>query len=250
MSKAAKSDEKGTALATVGNYAMMNGDIGDLGEMIREVVGPNGINPQTDLDRVKVPSGGGTVWEVPSMDGVNPQQTIEGVIIHQHDARAYWPLSDSDTAAGEPPRCSSRDGVRGEGDPGGMCAECPHSAWDTGKKGRGQACKTIKMLYLATPDRLLPLALALPPTSIKAAKQYMMRLVSHGRRVASVVTRISLEQDKNEDGQKFSRARFESAGMLNEADTARMLAFGNTMKPALNAADIGAAVRDTGAGET
>ncbi len=59
--------------------------------------------------------------------------------------------------------------------------------------GRGQACKQIKQLFLLRGSLLLPEVVTLPPTSLKAAKQYLLKLTSQGVPYYAVVTRIDVK---------------------------------------------------------
>src|SRR5688500_11912452 len=71
-----------------------------------------------DLDRIRVPTGGGTLWTVPTIEGEKSERELVGIIVHVARRRAYW--SDP-SPTGNPPDCSSRDCITGVGDPGGEC---------------------------------------------------------------------------------------------------------------------------------
>src|SRR5438105_3518535 len=72
--------------------------------VITENLGGDKIT-ERDLDRIKMPSGGGLAWEVPGLgDQPDSEKTIEGVIVYHKTTRAYWP---GDYEGGnEPPQCS------------------------------------------------------------------------------------------------------------------------------------------------
>jgi len=44
------------------------------------------------FDRIKIPSAGGTIFEVPSLDGVKatPAQEITGVVLYHHPMQSYY----------------------------------------------------------------------------------------------------------------------------------------------------------------
>lgn len=75
--------------------------------------------------RVKIPGGGNLMFELPGDDPENPSyvRTIEGVILYNHAACAYWP-EGSEYDENVSPLCSSVDGKTGFGAPGGACAVC------------------------------------------------------------------------------------------------------------------------------
>lgn len=208
----------------------------DVAEIIKEAAGATGIDPQTDLDRVHIPAGGGIAWEIPTLEGEESEKAIEGVIVHHSDARAYWTQSFEESGGGTPPDCASKDGVFGTGEPGGECATCPLAQFGSADgDSDAQACKQMKVLYIMRPDSILPMAVALPPTSLKAARKYLLRLASRGIRPHQVLTKISLEKDKSASGISYSKASFEMAGMIEKDDAEKMGAYAATLKPVLGA---------------
>ena len=85
------------------------------------------------LDRVKLPTGGGTAFEIPSDEGEESEMAkdITGVIVYNHPAYAYY--RDKYTGGSNPPDCGSFDGVTGIGTPGGVCAKCPYNRFGSGE---------------------------------------------------------------------------------------------------------------------
>lgn len=167
-----------------------------------------------DLDRIKVPSGGGLAWTVPGLDGPKPEQFVQGVIIYVQNARAYWATSFDASGGGAPPDCVSEDGITGVGIPGGQCKACPYAKFGSNADGVGQACKAIRRLFMLRPDEMLPFVVVLPPTSLKSSKKYLLTLASHGLNVTNVVTKIGLEGDKSKAGITYSKATFAKVGDL------------------------------------
>ncbi len=66
-----------------------------------------------DLDRITLPAGGSRQWEVPTIEGSEYTDTLDGIIIHQTPPRAYWKKDLDEGGGGTPPDCSSPDGERG-----------------------------------------------------------------------------------------------------------------------------------------
>ena len=179
-------------------------------EAMRENVGGTPIRA-SELARIKIPAGGGKAWELP--DGKVAAE-FSGVVIHTADARRYWAEGlDGGAGGGKPPDCASDDAVTGHGEPGGSCARCPLAEFGSDAKGgRGQACKQVRLLFVLMPGELLPSVVSLPPTSLKPARSFMLRLASKGTPYYGIVTRFRLETDKNKDGVAYSRVAMEQAG--------------------------------------
>lgn len=205
----------------------------ELQALIHENIGPDGI-AVGDLDRVKVPAGGGTVWEVPSIDGDDAVKVIEGVVIERLTRRAYWQSAYS--GANDPPDCRSDDGITGEGEPGGVCARCPLNEFGTatkqdGSEGLGKACAETRLLFVLQPDSLIPLVIKVPPGSLKPFRQYSMRLLKAQLSMTGVVTKIGLEKAQSGDGITFSKITFEAGDRLSDEAKAAMVAYGEVLRP-------------------
>lgn len=82
------------------------------------------------FERIKIPSGGGTVFEIPSDDPDEPETVKEfsAVILYQHPLNAYY--KEEYQGGSNPPDCGSYDGVCGAGNPGGCASpvRITHSA--------------------------------------------------------------------------------------------------------------------------
>jgi hypothetical protein len=202
--------------------------------LLRDVAGPGGIKPG-DLDRVKVPAGGGTAWEIPTVDGTEASKSIEGVIVYHHDARAYWSSSMETNGGGSPPDCYSPDGFSGVGEPGGACSVCPHAQFGSDANGRGQACKASKRLYMVLPESALPVIVTLPATSLKNARQYFLRLAARGTRLHQVITKVGLSKVKTSDGIAYSVATFESGGLIDGADAEKFANYASAFQQMVTA---------------
>lgn len=200
-------------IAAVKNYAPAVTDGDNLREAILENLDGLDVNV-FDLETIKVPSSGSTSWEVVTVDGAETVKELEGVIIGTQVARAYWPTG-FDSGGSEPPQCSSNDGIRGQGSPGGLCGDCSMASFGSDGK-RGQACKLILRLFFLRPGAMLPSLIPLPPTSLKPAKAYLLGLASKGVQSRRAATGISLEKDKNKDGIAFSKAKFRMINRLPE----------------------------------
>jgi hypothetical protein len=214
-------------------YAIVKADPQELLQIIRDNIG--GQIGAFDLDRCKVPAGGGTMWELPTLEGYKETKEIHGVIVHFSNPRAYWKENFEDSGGGTPPDCSSTDGYLGHGDPGGDCTECPLAQFGSApakgdKPSRGQACKQMRFLFLARPGSIIPLLIVAPPTSLKELKQYFMRLAGEMVNFASVITELTLIKDKNADGITYSRIVPRMVKRLDGAEFKRVKEYADALR--------------------
>jgi hypothetical protein len=198
--------------------------------IIEENLGGENINP-FDLDRIKVPSGGGIAWAVPTLAGEDVAKTIEGVIVYWRSTRSYWDTPFTGEAT--PPTCQSPDGITGTGNPGGACALCPMAAWGSGKNG-GQACKSARLLFVMQKDNILPMVVCVPPTSIAPMKKYFMRLASQDVPYHAAITSLALIAAQNKSGLKYSQIVPSLVAPLTETEAAIVRSYSQTIRGSLN----------------
>lgn len=235
--KKSKNSTKGTELAEkpkASEVVLLNGQRQEFAiltrepEIVRDLVRENIGEELTmlDLDRIRIPAGGGMAWEVPTLEGEGGDITKEivGVIIAHKFARVFWEQSIDEAGGGNPADCSSTNGRSGvpldfaaakAGGYSGVCKECPKAEFGSADKGRGQACSQRKQLFIITPDDLLPIVVNLPPTSIRETSAYLRRLASRGKMFHSVVTRLTLRKDQNQDSIEYSRVVVTQAADLS-----------------------------------
>ena len=172
----------------------------------------SGSITEFDLPRIKVASGT-ALWLIPGLEGDTTQQAIEGVIVSARDTRVYYASKD---AGNVPPDCSSIDGLVGIGKPGGRCVArtdadgkilpgCPLAQWDSGENG-AQACKQVKQLFMLRGVSMLPEVVSLPPTSLKAIRQFFLKLATQGIQYYQCILRIELEKAQSAQGKTYGKA--------------------------------------------
>lgn len=166
-----------------------------------------------DLPHIKVPAGGGPEFRVDDPSGCHSMREVTGVITAFRQARIYWKKAYGAGGGKKPPSCTSTDGLKGEGDPGGYCAECPLAKFGTalnldGTPGAGQACKEVRQLLIVLPGQILPHILNIPPTSLKNWKHYSLGLVASQVHFWAVETTLRLEAGTSTGGIEYSRIRF------------------------------------------
>lgn len=166
------------------------------------------------FDRIKIPAGGSTAFEIPDGDGEDTQMVkdVTGVILLHHPAYAFY--IEKYAGGSNPPDCGSFDGIMGNGIPGGQCATCPNNQYGSGD-GQGKACKNRRMLYILMECELFPMVLSLPTGSLKEFTKYVKRQLSKGRRISQVVTKVSLKKATSNSGIAFSQAVFTFDRLLN-----------------------------------
>ncbi len=215
-------------------YAIFQHDPGKIREIMSANLGQGGLRV-FDLDRVKVPAGGGTAWGINTLEGGEQAvNEVEGIILHWRQVRRYF--AQAFTGQGVPPDCYSDDDVFGIGNPGGACAKCPLSQFGSardqaGKPSKGQACKQRRQLLLLMPGEFMPVLFDLPPTSLQDCSKYFLRLSSRALPFWGVRSRLTLEAEKNATGIKYSAARFSLAGKLSDSELKHVHALRTAIAP-------------------
>lgn len=216
----------------------------NIAEVLRQNVGPHGITPN-DLERVRVPAGGGLSWTLSTLEGDSEVRDLQGIVIEHRDVRAFWAESFDRAGGGAPPDCSSADGEVGVGKPGGACATCPMAAWGSakgsgGENRKGQACRSMKLLLTLLPGELLPRVVVVPPSSLASVRKFFLRLASQGKLFCGIVTRFGLEKTKNDGGITFSKINLSLVEEIDEGTAAKVKAYREAVCPAFHAVEVGA----------
>jgi hypothetical protein len=170
------------------------------GEFTNEDLAEDMAGMRLKFQRIKIPGSGGLQFELPGDDPENPDydRTLEGVVLFNHAANAYWPDGGYDEEENSSPLCSSVDGVQGIGEPGGACALCPLNAFGSGENGRGKACKNMRHLYLLQDGAFMPVQVILPPTSLRPWSDFLnMIFASRRRGTCGSVIQIGLKRMNN-----------------------------------------------------
>jgi len=179
-----------------------------------------------ELLQLKVPLGGGKLWELPSLSGeAEGAATVDVIIAEIHaKQKKYW--VEQDDVSGAPPDCSSPDSVTGYGTPGGSCDACPHNQFDD---GGGKACHDFWTMYVFMEGGRVPLLLSVPERSTKNAKKYLMELMNRDAEPHGVVTTLGLEPAVNNQGKPYSKITFKSGAALTGEMAARSAAMAELM---------------------
>ena len=167
-----------------------------------------------EFERIKIPAGGGTMFEFPSG---NPDETdmvkeFSAVILYHHPMYIFY--SSKFNGSNNPPDCLSVDGITGAGIPGGKCTNCPKNKFGSSENG-SKACKNKHQMYLLKENEIFPVVLSLPTSSNKEFSRYIKRLLSRGKKSDSVVTKFSLKKAVNKTGISYSQVQFSVARELD-----------------------------------
>lgn len=124
------------------------------------------------FERIKIPAGGGTMFEVPGNNPNEPDAVKEfsAVILHHHPMFTFY--KEKYTGNSNPPDCLSFDGVNGHGEPGGFCQRCPNNRFGSGDNG-SKVCKNKHQMYLLGENGVFPVVLFLPTSSNKDFSRYI-----------------------------------------------------------------------------
>lgn len=212
----------------------------ELRQALAENLGSGGSTTPLDLIRIRVPAGGGTAWQVPTLSGPKNQDSVRGVIIAWSPVRAFWPDALGTGAGNQPPACTSNDGERGIGNPGGDCESCPFNAFHTANDGagNGKACREARGLLFLGEGELMPYYLPAPTMSIRPLKAYFMQLASRAKPYHSVVTELHLIQAQNATKITYSQIEPRMVRELDADEIAALEGYRAAVVPAITSRPI------------
>lgn len=234
MAKTLAKIETFAALAPMGDGGADTGFSRE--EVMRDNLGPDGLDPNK-LDRVKIPAGGGTAWEIPTLDGKGDiAKSLEVVIVAAQDVRAYY--ASKYDGSKNPPDCFSLDCITGSGEPGGACRTCEKSQWgsaidDNDNPTDGQACSQRKLMLCISKDSTLPFVVSIPPGSLNNMGRYFMRLAGANLPYYGVVTNLSLSKTESGSGIPFSAVVPEFVRNLTAEEVPAIKSYREGLGPAL-----------------
>lgn len=219
-------------LATIDTSKFVPANLADenslnIKELLEDNLEGESLSP-FDLERIVLPAGGTTTWNVPTAEGEKEVKDLHAVIIMPQSSRSFW--KEELNGEGTPPDCVSEDMIQGIGDPGGLCSTCQYNQFGSGRNGNGKACKETKNLFILLEGNMLPYVLQVPPTSLKSYKKYMGQLTGTGKSVNGVVTSFQIEKVKSGSGFTHGRIIFRPAGELSQEQVAAVKQYRNMFK--------------------
>jgi hypothetical protein len=199
----------------------------------------NSMGDQIKRPRVRMLPQGVNLFEF--IDTNETTRELEGVVLGGHSRQALWDKEYGSTTATDEqkfPACSRPHGLYGvprvgfrhaalsepaTGTERILCETCPYDQFGSGnmlvpsKNPRGRACSRSTVVYLAMADRMLPVELSLPVTSMTSYDRFIGQLFNRSTPVQSVLTKITLQRiEKN--GMTYSVANFASERSLTQAE--------------------------------
>jgi hypothetical protein len=179
-----------------------------------------------------------------------------GIILGSHARNVLWdkPYGQQASAGEEEkgrPACMSSDGKTGVPRQGFrhaalqgrealgteriVCRTCPYNQWgskglipailrpgETAETAKGKAVVNQRSVIILTPNRVAPVELILPPTSIVGLDEYLTTTLNQGRPVQSLVTIFKQEQ-KQKGTLKWSQAVFVAGDSIDAQTFQRVL---------------------------
>lgn len=188
----------------------------DFGESLSEEMQGLSIT----FDRIKVPSGGGIAYEVPSDNPDEPdsKKEIKAVILHHHPVHSYY--KEKFTGGNDSPDCSSFDGINGIDKETGEvkpCKDCELNKFGSGENG-GKACKNKRRIFLLLENSAIPVIFSLPTTSLGDFSKFILRLRGKNKKSFQVVTKFTLKKEQNAGGITFSKVVLSTERDLSETE--------------------------------
>ena len=198
----------------------LDGNLDAINEAIATNISGGGIT-DFDLPRVKISGGASPRWIVPTLEGEETLPRIDGVIVFSRDTRVYYKTAFGKSSGKQPPDCTSADGITGKGKPGGDCSRCPLAEYGSAEEGAGQACKQVKQIFVLRGDLLLPEVVSLPPTSLKGARQFFLKLTTQGIPYYQALVGLELEKAQNAAGIQYGKAALRFVRKLTPEEAGR-----------------------------
>lgn len=221
---------------------------------LREILAANfeGIKPSFEV--VKIPTGGGLAWTVPT-EGEEPDMVkeLQGVILDHYATRVYWREKFGQGSGNQPPTCFSLDGKTGslprQSGEFGDCPTCKWSQFGTATKqdgtgGRGQACSLKHRVFLLVPERSI-FPFMIPLSTMSSEKKYegsfstyAVKLGSRLKKLGDVVTKVKLAKDRNADGIEYAKAQFFYVADLSNEEKTKVASLKQMFASAMRARPI------------
>lgn len=260
-----KSNTGGTALA-VRNSGIPPAIVGDYpplcgGDEVREMVEAvkanlGGSLSLNDLTRIKTPSGGGLKWQVPTLDGEEYVDAIEGLLVYQSKGGVLWPTAELEVG-NQLPVLVSHDLVTatrvgndlGDIDPAKLNAceirpgvyswqALPWSQWGSGKGGIGKRAKEYRTLCVLQPGEVMPVVVRAGAGSAKSVDGFLRKMALAGLIYNRVVVRLRLVRAKSKGGIDYSQIAIDPIGLVEGLAGAQVASLYAQMLSSAVAADL------------
>ena len=173
--------------------------------------------------KLKVPSSGGTAFEVPiNPDDPEVRKELRVIITKHKFWRSYY--AGAYNGENNPPDCYC-DNTRGEAqrkiendDPDADLEYEPCSCEDCEFAEFSGGCKILKKLSMILDGVSQPVEMFVPQMSVKNINTYISTLVAKGLRTKDVITKIRIKKAKSRTGIEYGQLVFEMDRPLTDAE--------------------------------
>jgi hypothetical protein len=198
-------------------------------ELMAEILGDETLELR-NLPKIKIPSAELDEF-IYTVGGTKVMsKTLEGIMVHYVPQRAFWTNPDP---SGVAPECSSSDnktpdfgglyhpnGERGAENPTGRCADCPMAQKGTDLKGgKMAACKETRQVFFMLKNKLLPVVVQVPPSSIGVLKDFLVGMAQDGTGWWAVELTLGLEKASNAKNNAFNKLTVTTSAGKKLGDT-------------------------------
>jgi hypothetical protein len=129
-------------------------------------------------------------------------KTLQGHILHIHNANQWWEVSYDDRGEGDSPvpNCYSVDGIKpcgGDKQQAQLCSACALNKFGSGKNEKGKACRNTMRFVFLIDGAVLPVIITAPPTSLgkKSSVQAWLNAVPNS--VSAAYTALNIRTKNN-----------------------------------------------------
>lgn len=266
-SSRAMTPQQPSAVLDLARVPVLIRDLTEAKDVVKTNLGNRRLTAR-DLDKIRIPTGGNTTWQRPTLFGMQAQETIPAVIIGVGTPRTLW-LTEFGKGDGAPPDCRSEDGVYGDGLYGrggereteggragfrkledgrsiplaGECITCPMNKWPArGEASRKKPCAELRNLFILPldEDMVLPQVIICPPGSLQVVDDFLIRLSGRGLPMYALALNIGLQQASNKAGIKYAQVKLSAiqGGVMDAEGRARARAYHEMLSPFFGRVDV------------
>ncbi len=176
---------------------------GEVNEMFGESKLDTGIDLSFNVAKI--------IRETAQFDLGNEQfeKTLTGYVLHMHKANQWWkvPFDERSEDDDPMPQCFSINGISpcgGSEVQNDLCGDkiCKLDTFDSGKDGRGKACRNTRRFLFLQDGAVLPIIIAAPPTSFGKKRPMQLWINSFPNSVAMAYRKLPDElRPRNKKGE-------------------------------------------------
>jgi hypothetical protein len=150
------------------------------------------------------------------------EKELVGYLAYRHRTRSLFANSYDEREEGEKALCRSRDGEKGEGDPGIACKVCQFREW--GEDGTPPACSEGYSLYLVREGHLGPTVVHLPGGHIRKFNGQLNKMFNRGLFYQNSLVKLTRVKDKYTSGREYFQTAIEIVRPLEDREMALLTA--------------------------